>query len=103
MCQLTGADNAPGTDYCPASAEEETDSSCSPHPAIPLWQAAGFLHHEGLTCLILEGLESNRFKAATLSKSEFSSFSFVDWLNAHAGLLHLVVVKIRCSDVVIVG
>lgn len=59
LCQLTGADNAPGADYCPASAEEETDSSCSPHPTISLWQAAGILRHEGLTCLILEGLGSS--------------------------------------------
>lgn len=36
LCQLTGADNAWGADYCPASAKEETDSSCFPHPLIPL-------------------------------------------------------------------
>lgn len=98
LCQLTGADNAWGADYCPASAREETDSSCSPHPLIPLKQAAAFLHHEGWVCLILKDLSSSRmqlwikpfsiqipvlhrFKAAILSKSAYLSellhFSFV--------------------------
>lgn len=124
LCQLTGADNAWGADYCPASAREETDSSCSPHPLISLKQATAFLHHEGWVCLIIKDLSSSRmqlwikpfsiqipvlhrFKAAILSKSAYLSellrFSFVYWLNSSRGPLPLVVVRIEWDGADIAG